>query len=297
LETKIVASPTNQFKEDYYLRAFDLARMGKTDEEMCSIMGVRLHQLRRWVRTKPALAAAINRGRLEARSVLDITDPSQQAIYEEAGVGKIYQIPFEYKELTRAQRAFLMAYAACGKVTEAATAAEVTHSTHHVWLARCPMYKKAFRHAENVITDRIEDAAYRRAVEGVKTKKFHEGREVMEMCGPDDEGAIRFFDENTNRPYYLRPYVELKYSDYLTGLLLKGRRPKRYQQKPLDVKVDASQTTHVHLDLNDVLNGVAKGRGYNVLEADSVHKKAQELIESHRASNATVEDVEATDVE
>lgn len=290
---QIVASAASTFKEEFFLRCFDLARMGKSDEEIAGTIGVRLHQLRRWMRGKPPFNEAIHRGRLESRTVREADQP----IYEEAGVGKIYQVPYEHKDLSRAQVVFLTVYTATGMIGKAAEAADIQPHTHQTWLLRYPAYKKAFRHAENVVTDRIEDAAYKRAVEGVMTKKFHEGREVMEMCGPDDPNAIRFFDESTNRPYYLRPYIEHKYSDSLTALLLRGRKPKRYRDQP-DVKLEQHTTNnHLHIDLNDVLTAVRNGRGSNVLEADSVHVKAQQMIDAHRASNATVEVTEATDVE
>lgn len=106
----------------------------------------------------------------------------------------------------RKKRAFLVAFAQCGNVAQAAELAGIHRTTHYDWLGSDPQYAAAFVEAEDEAADRLEQEARRRAVEGVRREKsyYYKGERV----GVD---------------------VETDYSDTLLIFLLKGLRPEKYR--------------------------------------------------------------------
>ena len=74
--------------------------------------------------------------------------------------------------LTARQKAFLVAYAACGTITHAATAAKIARKTHYQWLKKKTDYANAFDEAKSEATDNLIQEARRRAAEGVDEPVF-----------------------------------------------------------------------------------------------------------------------------
>ncbi len=131
------------------------------------------------------------------------------------------------------KRAYLLALSFCGNVTLAAKAAGIDRATVYVWrngkAGRENSHgDEAFRSAEamakEMAADRLEEEAWRRAVEGVEEPVgFYKG----------EPGA------------YVR-----RYSDTLLIFLLKGLRPEKYREryehsggdKPIPVMVVRRET-------------------------------------------------------
>lgn len=107
-------------------------------------------------------------------------------------------------------RRFLVAYAECGNVTQAAEMAGIDRTQHYRWLGTVegydpvPGYPEAFAAAGEQAADRLEREAWRRAVNGVERPVYYQG----EQCG-----------------------VVREYSDTLLIFLLKGFRPEKYQER------------------------------------------------------------------
>jgi hypothetical protein len=134
-------------------------------------------------------------------------------------------------EPTDKQKAFLAAFALTGNVSAAARAAAVNRRTHYEWLED-PGYAAAFEDAQEEATDRLEEEARRRAVQGVVKFKFHS------QTGTPLKHPI------TGEPYY-----ELEYSDSLIALLLKANRPEKYAERvKQDVTVTPKMVIGVDLD-------------------------------------------------
>jgi hypothetical protein len=117
----------------------------------------------------------------------------------------------------------IAAYALCGTVTRAAEAAGIDRRTHTRWMAD-PEYAAAFADAEEEATERLEAEARRRAEEGTRRLKFHQGVPIM-VPAMDAEGKPLLAK---GKPV-LVPYVEHEYSDTLLIFLLKGKRPTVYR--------------------------------------------------------------------
>lgn len=100
------------------------------------------------------------------------------------------------------KKAMLAAFAECGNVTQACKIADIGRTAHYEWLKDDPEYAKAFDDALEQATDRLEQEARRRAVEGTIKPVFYKGDE----CG------------------YVR-----EYSDTLLIFLLKGANPNKYR--------------------------------------------------------------------
>lgn len=100
--------------------------------------------------------------------------------------------------------AMLAAYAELGNVSKAAEAAEIGRTTHYDWLDADPEYKARFQEAHRLATERLEEEARRRAVDGWVEPVFYKGERV---------GGIR------------------KYSDTLLIFLLKGNNPEKFRER------------------------------------------------------------------
>jgi molybdenum-dependent DNA-binding transcriptional regulator ModE len=114
--------------------------------------------------------------------------------------------------LTRQQqREFLVHFAICGNILQAAENVGIERQKHYEWL-NDPEYKKMFEDAKEDAADALEKEARRRAVEGVDEPVFYQGC----VCG-----TVR------------------KYSDLLLTVLLKGNRPDKYREtQPVNVEVN-----------------------------------------------------------
>jgi len=102
------------------------------------------------------------------------------------------------------KRAFLAAFAECGTVTHAAEIAGISRRMVQYWKKDDPEFAEAFRIAEEKAADRLEQEAWRRAIEGVAEPVYHKG----EVVG----------------------YIQ-KFSDTLLIFLLKGVRPEKYRER------------------------------------------------------------------
>lgn len=110
------------------------------------------------------------------------------------------------------QKAFLAAYAECGNITLAAKMAKIDRTQHYRWLAD-PDYASQFQDAEEQAVEMLEKEARRRAIEGLRKKKF-------------DKNGQPVIDPETGEQY-----VEHEYSDSLLIFLLKGARPEKYRDR------------------------------------------------------------------
>lgn len=114
--------------------------------------------------------------------------------------------------------AFLAAYAECGTVTRAAEMAGLRRKTHNDWLAKDPDYVQQFAEAQEQATDRLEQEARRRAVDGLLRMKFYKGNPIMVPSDPKDPNSE------------LIPYVEHEYSDMLITVLLNANNPAKFRR-------------------------------------------------------------------
>lgn len=128
------------------------------------------------------------------------------------------------------QRAFLAAFAACGRVNEASRWAHISRNTHHDWLRSDPTYRPRFEKAIEANNQALEDEAIRRAVEGVRKPVMYKGKQVH-------VGGVAQW--------------ESEYSDTLLQMALRARMPDKYKER-VDLKFDwdgdPSKLTEAQLD-------------------------------------------------
>ena len=118
--------------------------------------------------------------------------------------------------LTPKQRAFLGAYSVCGDISTAREIAGIGYWTHSEWHKRQPRYREAFKVAKQIAADEIEAAAVRRAVQGTRRFKFHQGKPVM-VPNPA-----------TGEPEH---YYDTEYADTLMLAMLKATKPEKYRER------------------------------------------------------------------
>lgn len=101
--------------------------------------------------------------------------------------------------------AFLAVFARSGNVSLACAAVGInrSHTYHH--RKDSPEFAARWDDAREAAMDRLEAEADRRAVEGVRKRKFH--------------------------PKTGQQYIEREYSDTLLIFLLKGGRPEKYRER------------------------------------------------------------------
>lgn len=98
-----------------------------------------------------------------------------------------------------------------GTITKAAQSVEIDRSTHYYWLENDEEYAIAFRRAEQMAADLLEEEAWRRAVEGDERPIYSKGKKI---------GSVR------------------NYSDGLLTFLLKGAKPEKYKDRVQNEVVD-----------------------------------------------------------
>jgi hypothetical protein len=113
------------------------------------------------------------------------------------------------------QERFLQAYVITCSVQRASRLAKVRLHAHSNWMQEDPTYPGRFRQARELAAQTLEDAAVRRAIEGVRRPILYKGK-----------------------PVYIRgePQYQIEYSDQLLILLLKANNPEKFK--------DRSDVTH-----------------------------------------------------
>lgn len=106
---------------------------------------------------------------------------------------------------SRRRAAFLKALADTGNVSAAARAAKASRSRAYQIKAADPAFAAEWTDALETAIDALDAEARRRALDGVETPHFHQGRVA---------GTVR------------------KYSDTLLMFLLRAHRPERYRDRP-----------------------------------------------------------------
>lgn len=110
------------------------------------------------------------------------------------------------------KEAFLAAVAEIGTIKKAAEASGCDRHYHAKWLREDPEYRDRFIDAMDQAADRMEEEAIRRAVDGVRVYKFHNGKPII--------------DPRTGQQYF-----EDVRSDTLLMFLLNGARPEKYKYR------------------------------------------------------------------
>lgn len=124
------------------------------------------------------------------------------------------------KPLTKKQKAFLAAYSDIGTITHAARHAGINPCMHSVWMKEHPGYPRAFKEADDAATETLINVARKRAVEGTRSYKFHNGQPIYIPCPHDHPEALTL----ENRDGYWRHYYESSYSVTENIFLIKGKR-------------------------------------------------------------------------
>jgi len=131
--------------------------------------------------------------------------------------------------LTASQAAFLAAYAETGNISWAARAAGISRQRHYVWSEQSEAYREAAAVAQSEAVEFLELEARKRAAEGMRQYKFHEGTPIL-------------------HPITGEPYYEEKRSDTLLIFLLKALKPEMYRERS-DVKMDVSHSGQVAVNV------------------------------------------------
>lgn len=115
-------------------------------------------------------------------------------------------MPPRTKRTPAREKRFLAALSRGVSVAAAAAEAGFAYSCAYKWRHADPNFAARWQEAYEEGTDRLEDEALRRAVEGFDTPVFYGGKKV---------GQIR------------------RYSDRLLMFQLRGRRPGKYRERPI----------------------------------------------------------------
>lgn len=247
-----------KWDDRYYLEVFDLARRGLSDEAIAEELGVRLHQLRRWMRTNEALRAAVIRGREEQDEFAN-------------------ELELDLSGLLVTQRRFLLALSKVGTLSAAARASGINRVHHYNWLERHEEYAKQHAIAIAIYTEHMEEEAARRAIDGQRRYKFYKGEPVMMKCSPGDPEAIKVEDDEGNT-HYVKHYYENEKSDLLMMFMLKSKKPEVYRD---NFTFQQNNTQNV-FNLNEVVK-MAEQKG-NVLQVETIDAVIVKAIEDHRNS-------------
>lgn len=268
-----------RWKEDILTSAYDQACLGLTSREICDVLKCHPPTFKKWLKEKPELRQIIKRGQELYKE--------KKEENEEAGIAGL---DLSLIHNTRKRR-FLIHYAQCGNVSKAARKVGVARKTHYSWYEKDPVYQEQFQYADEIATDRLEEEATRRAVEGVGKLKFYKGAPIMIPCDKDDENAV-LMEGPDGTPMWQRPYVEHEYSDRLLTVLLKARRPEKYMQQP-KTNVSINQTVNknqINLNLSEIV--AMKERRQNVLTEETLDDFVNGYIEEKHGNEILDADFE-----
>ena len=235
-----------RWNDAFFLKVYQLAAEGYTEEEIPKQLGVTKRIFQRWMSDKPALRKSIEEGHSQS-------------------------FDLSISHLTMKQQAFLKMYAELGTVKATARAVGVDAKSHYHWLQRDAHYGKCFALSECEAADILMQEARRRAIEGCRKYKFAQnGRPLMIPCEADHPEAVQL--QNARKEvYYARHYYEHQYSDSIMCLLLRGKFPE-LRDKP---SVEVTQNNQpLVVDLNAALEAV---EDVEVIDAEFVEQKAKEL--------------------
>ncbi len=129
--------------------------------------------------------------------------------------------------MTRLKKAFLESFRQHGNITRACRLSTASRSSVYRWKDEDDQFASDFHVAEMEATEHLEEAAYVRAVEGVRRLKFERGEAILD-------------------PATGEPYTEMECSDTLLIFLLKARAPEKYRERH-DIK-HGGQIEHVQMD-------------------------------------------------
>lgn len=151
--------------------------------------------------------------------------------------------PFQHIR-NKNMRCFLTAYAACGHKGDAARAAGIHPQTiYNPDWRKNEEFQESLEDARLMAADVLEDAAHRRALDGLRSYKFD--KEGIPLRHPDEcdcghprvshrriegETPLCLLEECPCPQFIGRPYYEEKYSDLLLIFLTKGVLPHRYRE-------------------------------------------------------------------
>jgi hypothetical protein len=127
-------------------------------------------------------------------------------------------------QLVQRKQTLLAAFAACGCVAAASRATGIARQCHYNWLRSDPDYALEWETVRAEAVGLLEDEAKRRAVDGVRRVKFHQGKPITD-------------------PETGKAYVEHEYSDVLLIFLLKSWAPETYGDR---------RTGHRQMNINVV---------------------------------------------
>lgn len=131
------------------------------------------------------------------------------------------------KKRPRWAKAFLTSLAQGGNVRYACEHAEVARSLAYELRDEDPTFAADWLTALDESADLLEQEARRRAEQGLRRLKFHNGATIMVQAqGPGGELLV-----NVDGQPIMVPYVEHEYSDTLMIFLLKGIRPEKYRER------------------------------------------------------------------
>src|SRR5581483_8003267 len=146
------------------------------------------------------------------------------------------------KSLPRWGKAFLARLRESGNVRLSCEAAGIDRKTAYNRRSADPEFAAAWDTALDEAADLLEEEARRRAEQGVRRIKFHNGKPIMVPVVGTDGLVVK---DNNGNPEMV-PYVEHEYSDTLLIFLLKGANPEKYRERA-DVRhsgtIDVSKLT------------------------------------------------------
>ena len=134
---------------------------------------------------------------------------------------------FSPKKRPRWADAFLAALAITGNIRQSCEAAEIDRRTAYYLRDEDQTFAIEWDSALEQSADLLEQEARRRAEQGVRRLKFHNGAVItVQALSPD--GMPLTQEDGTP---FMVPYVEHEYSDTLMIFLLKGIRPEKYRER------------------------------------------------------------------
>lgn len=260
--------------DEYYVLAYARACAGDDDEEIAEALGVAPITLALWRNQRPALDAAIDRGR-ESQQALRPFDVSGWPILSGEQPG-----PPHSQRTAADMRKFLFAYSKTGSMHKATMQSGTNLQSPYNWRnGDGPLYEEfrsAFEYARRAAAAMLLDEARRRALEGVRDYQFDRGRPIMVDCDAYHPDARRWGENIDGTPRFARHYYKVILSDKLLAQLLVAHAA-RIEDAQFKESIEHK---HDHQHSGDVMHHLATAaevaRTKPVIDASYVRRLAEQ---------------------
>jgi len=181
---------------------------------------------------------------------------------------------YSSKMKVRKQIRFLKALAETGNVTKALQMAIVKRGRWQHWMKSDIAFQERYEQAKEMAADRLEEEAWRRAVDGYDDHVTYQGKAIYHEYPKGHPRAGELMTDWLGDPI---PITIRKYSDRMLELLLKGHRPEKFREN-----IEPQSAFRGGVLIVPMVSGTPEQAALSWEQQLEEHRKASQLTIEHQ---------------